>query len=213
MKKIASNKTLLVQKAAAINEHILKRGFDFFVASCFLLFIFSWLYPIIALLIKLETNGLALFVQERIGLNGKVFKCYKFRTLHTDKNATHSTSITLNYTTPSTKVGSFLRKFNLDELPQFINVFLGQMSIVGPRPHAIKFHALYATYVSNINNRLLVKPGITGLAQIQGLRGDVEDEMLNKINIQKRVDADIEYILNWSFGLDLKIFCKTFFKV
>jgi putative colanic acid biosynthesis UDP-glucose lipid carrier transferase len=91
---------------------------------------FSWLYPIIALLIKLETNGL-LFVQERIGLNGKVFKCYKFRTLHTDKNATHSTSITLNYTTPSTKVGSFLRKFNLDELPQFINVFLGQMSIVG----------------------------------------------------------------------------------
>lgn len=203
----------LQQNALQINHHIGKRLFDFVIAFFFLLFIFSWLYPLIALAIKLETKGLALFVQERIGLNGKVFKCYKFRTLHVNKSSLDKDSLPLSYTTPVTKVGAFLRKFNLDELPQFINVIKGDMSIVGPRPHAVLFHKMYSEYVENINDRLLIKPGITGLAQINGLRGDVEDVAQNKINIQKRVTTDIAYINNWCFSLDIKIFFKTFFKL
>lgn len=202
----------LQQNALQINHHIGKRLFDFVIAFFFLLFIFSWLYPLIALAIKLETKGLALFVQERIGLNGKVFKCYKFRTLHVNKSSLDKDSLPLSYTTPVTKVGAFLRKFNLDELPQFINVIKGDMSIVGPRPHAIAFHKVYAEYAGNINDRLLVKPGITGLSQINNLRGDVEDKEQNKINIQQRVNCDIEYILTWSFKNDCIIFFKTFFK-
>lgn len=200
-------------KALQINGNISKRLFDFVIAFFFLLFIFSWLYPLIALAIKLETKGLALFVQERIGLNGKVFKCYKFRTLYANKSSLDKDSLPLSYTTPVTKVGAFLRKFNLDELPQFINVIKGDMSIIGPRPHAVLFHKMYSEYVENINDRLLIKPGITGLAQINGLRGDVEDVEQNKINIQKRVTTDIAYINNWRFSLDLKIFFKTFFKL
>lgn len=208
----SSNKDNLQYNALQINAHWSKKIFDYSFSFLFLLLIFSWLYPLIAFAIKIETKGLALFVQERIGLNGKVFKCYKFRTLHTNKNSLDKDSLPLSYTTPATKVGIFLRKYNLDELPQFINVLKGDMSIVGPRPHAVLFHKMYSEYVENINDRLLIKPGITGLAQIKGLRGDVENKEENKINIQKRVAADIEYINNWSFSLDVKIFCKTFIR-
>lgn len=179
----------------------------------FLTLIFSWLYPLIALAIKLESKGPALFVQKRVGLQGKVFNCYKFRTLYINKNSLDKDSLALSYTVPVTKVGAFLRKYNLDELPQFINVFLGSMSMVGPRPHAIAFHNVYKTYVPNIDDRLAIKPGITGWAQIQGLRGDVENEQENKILITKRVAADLYYIQNWSFGLDVKIILKTFLRL
>lgn len=205
-------KKLLLQKATIINQSFAKRSFDFLVAFFFLLFIFSWLYPLIAIAIKLESGGLALFVQERIGLNGKVFKCYKFRTLKNNEVSTNQQSLTMGYNAPVTKVGAFLRDKNIDELPQFINVLLGSMSIVGPRPHAIPFHNMYSEFIPNINDRLLVKPGITGLAQIKGLRGDVEDKEQNKINIQQRIDCDIEYINNWSFADDLTVFKKTIFK-
>ncbi|HMZ45537.1 MAG TPA: sugar transferase [Chitinophagaceae bacterium] len=200
----------LQYKALQINGSLAKRFFDIAVSICFLLFIFSWLYPIIAIAIKLETKGLAMFVQDRIGLNGKIFKCYKFRTLLSNSNSLDKDSLPLSYTTPATKVGVFLRKYNLDELPQFINVLKGNMSIIGPRPHAVPFHNLYSEYVPNIHQRLLVKPGITGLSQINGLRGDVEDIEQNKKNIQQRVQCDTNYIFHWSFKLDLKIFVKTF---
>lgn len=200
----------LQYKALQINGSLAKRFFDIAVSICFLLFIFSWLYPIIAIAIKLETKGLAMFVQDRIGLNGKIFKCYKFRTLLSNSNSLDKDSLPLSYTTPATKVGIFLRKYNLDELPQFINVLKGNMSIIGPRPHAVPFHNLYSEYVPNIHQRLLVKPGITGLSQINGLRGDVEDIEQNKKNIQQRVQCDTNYIFHWSFKLDLKIFVKTF---
>lgn len=203
---------LLLQHAKLINSSFAKRSFDIAVSFFFLLFIFSWLYPFIAIAIKLESGGLALFVQERIGFNGKVFKCYKFRTLKNNKVSVQKESLTMGYNVPVTKVGAFLRDRNLDELPQFINVLIGNMSIVGPRPHAVPFHELYSEFIPNINDRLLVKPGITGLAQVRGLRGDVEDKEQNKINIQKRVDTDVEYITNWSFMGDLKIFKKTIFK-
>ena len=200
----------LQYKALQINGSLAKRFFDIAVSICFLLFIFSWLYPIIAIAIKLETKGLAMFVQDRIGLNGKIFKCYKFRTLLSNSNSLDKDSLPLSYTTPATKVGVFLRKYNLDELPQFINVLKGNMSIIGPRPHSVPFHNLYSEYVPNIHQRLLVKPGITGLSQINGLRGDVEDIEQNKKNIQQRVQCDTNYIFHWSFKLDLKIFVKTF---
>lgn len=209
MKLTEQNNTSLLVNAEKINHSIIKRVFDVCFSVCFLLFIFSWLYPIIAIIIKLESKGYALFVQERIGLNGKIFKCYKFRTLFTNKTSLAADSLPLSYTTPATKVGVFLRKYNLDELPQFINVLKGDLSIVGPRPHAIPFHNQYKIYVENIEQRLLIKPGITGLAQVSGLRGDVENEEENKIQIQKRVEKDIEYINTWSFGLDMKIIKKT----
>jgi putative colanic acid biosynthesis UDP-glucose lipid carrier transferase len=209
---MAATTNELLQKAQLINRNFLKRSFDFLFSFLFLLFIFSWLYPLIAIAIKLESGGLALFVQDRVGLNGKIFKCFKFRTLKNEEVSTHPTSLTMGYNAPVTKVGAFLRDKNLDELPQFINVLLGNMSIVGPRPHAIPFHEMYSQFIPNINERLLVKPGITGLAQIKGLRGDVEDKEQNKINIQQRIDCDIEYINSWNFSLDVFIFKKTIFK-
>jgi putative colanic acid biosynthesis UDP-glucose lipid carrier transferase len=108
-----------------------------------------------------------------------------------------------------TKVGKFLRKSNLDELPQLINVIQGNMSIVGPRPHAIAFHEKYAQFVTNIDKRLMVKPGITGLAQIRGFRGDVSDENENRKRTCKRIAYDIIYIKNWTLKLDIFIIITT----
>lgn len=211
-KAITELKQQIFEKALAINQSFAKRCFDVVFSFFFLLFIFSWLYPLIAVAIKLESGGLALFVQERIGINGKVFKCFKFRTLKNNQVSNSIENLTMGYNAPVTKVGAFLRDKNLDELPQFINVFLGSMSIVGPRPHALPFHNMYSEFIPNINDRLLIKPGITGLAQINGLRGDVEDKAQNKINIQQRINCDIEYINNWSFSKDLFIVKKTIFK-
>lgn len=209
---MAAKDKFLVVQAQKINSSNSKRLLDVVVSVFFLLFVFSWLYPIIAICIKLETKGLALFVQDRIGMNGKVFKCYKFRTLQSNAKSLDKDSLPLSYTTPATKVGLFLRKYNLDELPQLINVLKGEMSLVGPRPHAISFHNQYATYIKNIDERLLVKPGITGLAQVKGFRGDVENEAENKIQITKRIEQDIYYIQHWSFSLDVKIIQQTIFK-
>jgi lipopolysaccharide/colanic/teichoic acid biosynthesis glycosyltransferase len=199
----------LAFKANRVTSSFFKRFLDIFFSVFFLLFIFSWLYPLIAIAIKLDSRGLALFVQERVGLNGKIFKCYKFRTLKTGGTTLDKDSLFNSEYIPVTKVGGFLRKYNLDELPQFINVLVGNMSIVGPRPHAIPFHNLYAEYIEEINLRLLVKPGITGLAQIKGYRGDVRNEEENKRRTQLRVDYDIQYIKNWNIKLDVWIIYIT----
>jgi putative colanic acid biosynthesis UDP-glucose lipid carrier transferase len=112
-----------------------------------------------------------------------------------------------------TKLGHFLRKTNLDELPQFINVLKGEMSIVGPRPHALSFHRTYASYIDFIDKRLLVKPGITGLAQIKGYRGDVKDPEENKFRTKTRIYFDVTYIKKWSFRMDLWIIHTTFLQM
>jgi putative colanic acid biosynthesis UDP-glucose lipid carrier transferase len=112
-----------------------------------------------------------------------------------------------------TKLGKILRKTNLDELPQFINVLKGDMSIVGPRPHAISFNNKYSEYVEEIRLRHLVKPGITGWAQINGLRGDVSNEEENKKRTQKRIEYDLWYIENWSMGLDIQIIMLTVWRM
>ncbi|WP_253809984.1 sugar transferase, partial [Hydrotalea flava] len=185
-----------------------KRLFDVFFTSLLFVFVFSWLFPIIILLIKLSSKGPVFFKQERIGLNGVVFKCYKFRSMYTNvRNDVFMPA--LKDDCRFTKIGKFLRKTNLDELPQAINVLIGDMSLVGPRPHPIPFHNEYATYVDNIDLRHLVKPGITGLAQINGYRGDVLDKAENKKRTAKRIAYDLKYIQNWSFQLDLKIIYTT----
>ena len=176
------------------------------------LFVFIWLFPILAILIKLTSKGKVFFIQKRIGINGTVFRCYKFRTLP-QKAINEEDCFVSSENMPVTSVGKWLRKLNVDELPQFINVLKGNMSIVGPRPHAIAYHNKYAEYIPQIHYRLMVKPGITGLAQIKGYRGDVANEELNKLKTIKRIELDIQYIQGWSSLQDLKIVLITFLQM
>ncbi|HSD64062.1 MAG TPA: exopolysaccharide biosynthesis polyprenyl glycosylphosphotransferase, partial [Ignavibacteriaceae bacterium] len=158
---------------------VIKRLFDILFSVIVLVFILSWLIPVVYILDKIFSKGPALFKQDRIGTENKIFKCYKFRTMHTDLAEEKYQPLTKN-DPRITPIGGFLRKSNLDELPQFINVLKGEMSVVGPRPHPIPYHEVYQQIVSEIKIRSWVKPGITGWAQIHGLRGDVEDFEVNR---------------------------------
>ena len=187
-----------------IETHISKRIFDIFFASAICLFILSWLLPILWALIKLDSKGPLFFKQKRDGLDGKQFFCYKLRSMKVNKEA-DKLSASRN-DKRITKVGAFLRKSSLDELPQFYNVLLGDMSVVGPRPHINIQTKKYVNEVKNYLVRNSVKPGITGLAQISGYRGEV----IKKSDIENRVRLDVFYIENWSFFLDIKIILQTF---
>jgi putative colanic acid biosynthesis UDP-glucose lipid carrier transferase len=184
-------------------NRILKRLFDLFFSSLVCLFVFSWLFPIIILIIRLESKGSTIFRQKREGINGEDFMCYKFRSMYTNEKIDNGH--TKKNDNRITRVGSFIRKTSIDEFPQFINVFLGQMSIVGPRPH-MNLHSLkFDKEVRNYMKRKSVKPGITGLAQISGYRGEIQ----KKSDIENRVRLDVFYIENWSFMLDLKLVFQT----
>lgn len=182
---------------------ILKRGFDIIFSAAVIVFILSWLTPLIAILIKLESKGPVFFKQSRNGFNYKEFDCYKFRSMTPNKDAN------VNQATRGdqrvTKVGKFIRKTSIDELPQFFNVLFGDMSVVGPRPHMVSHTNMYAKRIDKFMVRHFVKPGITGLAQISGFRGQVETDK----DIIGRVKYDIFYIENWSLLLDLKIIFQT----
>ena len=177
----------------------LKRIEDICVASAILMLI-SPLLLCIAIAIKLNSKGPVFFKQIRYGLNGKPILVYKFRSMSVMENGADVKQAVKN-DPRVTKVGSFLRKTSLDELPQFINVILGNMSVVGPRPHAAAHNEEYRKLITGYMLRHKVKPGITGLAQIRGWRG--ETDTLDKM--EKRVDCDLEYIRTWSLLLDLKI--------
>ena len=151
-------------------------------------------------------------MQERIGARNKKFKCYKFRTLYEESSSADFKPVIEN-DPRITPVGRFLRKSNIDELPQFFNVLKGDMSIVGPRPHAIPYDDKYGKFVEEIKLRHSIKPGITGWAQIHGLRGDVEDEEENKKRTSKRIEYDLWYIENWSFWLDVQIILQTIWQM
>lgn len=181
----------------------LKRGFDIAFSLFVLLFIFPWLYPLIALLIKLESPGPVLFKQNRSGIDNSIFKCYKFRTMRL--NADADLKQARKGDSRITKIGDFLRTTNLDELPQFFNVLKGEMSVVGPRPHMLEHTKLYSKIITPFMIRHWVKPGITGLAQAKGFRGETREisQMYN------RVKMDVFYIQNWSFILDVKIVLLT----
>lgn len=181
-----------------------KRAFDILFSSAVIIFILSWVTPLIAILIKLESKGPVFFKQSRNGFNYKEFDCYKFRSMTPNKNA-HLHQATRN-DNRVTKVGKFIRKTSIDELPQFFNVLFGDMSVVGPRPHMVSHTNMYAKKVDKFMVRHFVKPGITGLAQTSGYRGEVETDK----DIIGRVKYDIFYIENWSLLLDVKIIIKTF---
>ena len=183
---------------------IIKRIFDILFSSIVIVFILSWLTPIIAILIKLESKGPVFFKQSRNGFNFREFDCYKFRSMTPNKDA-HLYQATRD-DQRVTKVGKFIRKTSIDELPQFFNVLFGDMSVVGPRPHMVSHTTMYAKKINKFMVRHFVKPGITGLAQTRGFRGEVETDK----DIIGRVKYDIFYIENWSLLLDLKIIIQTF---
>jgi putative colanic acid biosynthesis UDP-glucose lipid carrier transferase len=189
-----------------ISNRINKRLFDIVFSLVVLVTLLWWLVPLIALIIKLDSRGPVFFKQKRSGRNNKVFNCYKFRSMCVNEkaNEVHAAKNDERITT----VGKFLRKSNLDELPQFFNVLFGDISIVGPRPHMLKHTEEYSNIISKYMVRHFIKPGITGWAQINGYRGD-----LNSILMQKRVEFDIWYMENWSILLDIKIVMKTAVKV
>ncbi len=180
-----------------------KRIFDIIFSLTICILILSWLIPILWVLVRFESKGPLVFKQKREGLNGEEFICYKFRSMKLNKlsNKIQATKNDLRVT----KIGAFLRKTSMDELPQFFNVLQGNMSVVGPRPHIESLSIEYQKEVDDYLKRHIVKPGITGLAQISGYRG----EIMKKSDIKNRVRLDIFYIENWSFFLDLKIIIKT----
>ncbi len=182
-----------------------KRLFDIVFSLGIIIFILSWLTPILALIIKLESNGSVFFKQKRNGLNYLEFNCYKFRSMR--KNEIADLEQVSKNDPRITSIGQFIRKTSIDELPQFFNVLLGDMSVVGPRPHMVSHTEMYARSVNKFMVRHFIKPGITGLAQTNGYRGEIETER----DIIYRVKYDIFYLEKWSLLLDLKVIFLTVF--
>jgi putative colanic acid biosysnthesis UDP-glucose lipid carrier transferase len=181
----------------------IKRLFDIVLSLTIIVGILSWLTPILGLLIKLESRGPVFFKQKRNGLDYKEFYCYKFRSM-TPNPLAHLFQAT-KQDERVTRVGRIIRKTSMDELPQFINVLKGEMSVVGPRPHMVSHTHMYAGRIDKFMVRHFIKPGITGLAQVSGYRGEVESDE----DIIKRVKFDIFYLENWSLLLDVKIAFQT----
>lgn len=184
-----------------------KRSFDIVFSICFLLFVGSWLFPLLAIIIKLTSQGPVLYKQERWGKKNKRIICYKFRSMFVEKagDKTDVFKQAVHSDPRVTNIGRILRKTNMDELPQFFNVLLGEMAVVGPRPHPTPLNIRSSNEIDRYLLRHLVKPGITGWAQIHGYRGNTQNQEL----MQKRVQHDIWYIENWSFMLDLNIIILT----
>lgn len=190
-----------------LGNRIGKRIFDIMVSSFVVIFILPVVVPIIGLLIKLESRGPVFFRQFRSAKNNKKFSCLKFRSMCTNNQA-DSAQASID-DERITRIGRFLRRTSLDEFPQFLNVLTGQMSIVGPRPHMLKHTKDYSKLLNQFMVRQFVKPGITGWAQINGLRGETRELS----HMEKRVEHDIWYMENWSIWLDIKIIFLTIFKV
>lgn len=180
-----------------------KRAFDLVFSVLVVLLVFPWLYPLIAILIKLESPGPVLFKQYRSGRRNQQFLCYKFRTMRVNQESDSKQAVRND--PRITRIGAFLRKTNLDELPQFLNVLKGEMSVVGPRPHMLKHTEEYSQLIKKFLVRHFITPGITGYAQIRGFRGGTDTPSLMK----KRVEHDTWYLENWSLWLDMKIIFLT----
>ncbi|WP_200974980.1 exopolysaccharide biosynthesis polyprenyl glycosylphosphotransferase [Echinicola sp. 20G] len=187
---------------SAINR-VSKRAFDILFSLFITVFVLSWMIPLVGLLIKLESKGSIFFIQLRNGENNKVFKCLKFRSM-TPNDYADTLQATKN-DPRVTRIGTFLRSTSLDEMPQFLNVLIGDMSIVGPRPHTVPMNETFRTQIEKYNARHKIKPGITGLAQVKGYRG----EIIRPYQIRSRVRLDYFYIQNWSMWMDMTIVAKT----
>jgi putative colanic acid biosysnthesis UDP-glucose lipid carrier transferase len=183
-----------------------KRIFDI-LFSLFVIFgILSWMVPLVAVLIKLESKGPVFFKQSRPGLGEKEFFCYKFRSMEMNE----TTELKASKNDPRvTKTGKFIRKTSIDEMPQFFNVLFGEMAVVGPRPHLWSQNESYGNTIKKYMVRHYVKPGITGLAQSKGYRGEIE----TKVDMANRIKLDVFYIENWSLLLDIKIIFQTIINV
>ena len=183
----------------------IKRSFDMILAIFVIVGLLSWLTPLLGIIIKLESKGPVFFKQKRNGLDYQEFYCYKFRSMKPNPLA-HLYQATRG-DERVTRIGRIIRKTSIDELPQFINVLKGEMSVVGPRPHMVSHTHMYAERIDKFMVRHFVKPGITGLAQVSGYRGEVESDA----DIINRVKYDIFYLENWSLFLDLKIVFQTIY--
>ena len=190
-----------------VGNRVKKRALDVVVSTLVIIFILSWLVPILSLLIYLESKGPIFFSQLRSGKNNKTFYCYKFRSMRVNKES-DSKQATRN-DARITRIGKFLRKTSLDEFPQFVNVFKGEMSLVGPRPHMVKHTSDYSKIVDQYMIRQFLKPGITGWAQINGYRGEITENE----QIINRVNEDLWYLENWNIWLDIRILFLTVYKV
>ena len=184
-----------------------KRLFDIVFSSFVIVFVLSWLIPIVALIIKIESKGSIFFLQKRSGIKNEPFNCIKFRSMAVNSHS--DIAMAKKGDSRITTFGKFMRKTSIDELPQFINVLIGNMSVVGPRPHMLSHTKQYSKITRKYMLRHIVKPGITGWAQVMGSRGEIFSDK----DMEKRVEKDIWYIQNWSFFLDLKIVFLTFYNI
>lgn len=184
-----------------------KRTYDIIFSSLVIILLLSWLIPLMWLIIKIDSKGPLMFRQKRIGINDKEFYCYKFRSMK--RNNESDTKSASKDDQRITRIGNFIRRTSIDELPQFINVLKGDMSVVGPRPHMKKQSLGFQNDIENYFKRNAVKPGITGLAQVSGYRGEIK----KKSDIENRIRLDIFYIEKWSFLLDIKIILMTIINV
>jgi len=197
---------VMASRTTPLNDplnYFIKRLFDIVFSTLVILFIMSWLTPLIAILIRLESKGPIFFKQKRNGLDYEEFNCYKFRSMFVNENADIDEAVKND--PRITKVGAFIRRTSIDEMPQFFNVFVGTMSVVGPRPHMLNFTEKYAVKVNKFKARHFIKPGITGMAQTHGYRGEIE----NDTDIINRIKYDIFYMESWSLLLDMKIIYLT----
>jgi putative colanic acid biosynthesis UDP-glucose lipid carrier transferase len=195
---LSMQKTVLHDPATKL----VKRIFDIIFSLIIIVFILSWFVPLLSLLIKLESKGPVFFKQGRPGLDEKEFFCYKFRSMKLNETTEKEAS---KNDPRVTKIGRIIRKTSIDELPQFINVFLGDMSVVGPRPHLWSQNKSYGKKINKYMVRHYIKPGITGLAQVKGFRGEIESDE----DMRCRIKLDVFYIDNWSLILDIKIIVQT----
>lgn len=206
--------TIRDEPLAEAHWRFTKRSFDILFSLIVILCFLIWLIPMLAVLIKLFSRGNVFFTQKRLGMRNKVFKFYKFRTLNANENAENeSYSPVVMGDARITRIGKILRRTNLDELPQFFNILKGDMSVVGPRPHFIPYNEVYSEIVDEIKLRSRVRPGLTGWAQVHGLRGDSPDPIENKARTKKRIEYDIWYIENWSIWLDIQIIVFTIWQM
>lgn len=186
-----------------IANRIRKRLFDIAFSGMVTVFLLSWLIPLLALLIRLESKGPVFFIQHRTGRNNKTFRCLKLRSMYVNKDANEKQASRNDRR--FTRIGRILRKTNLDEIPQFLNVLVGDMSVIGPRPHMLKHTEEYSRIIRQYMIRHYLKPGISGWAQVNGFRGEITEES----HLRKRVEHDIWYMEHWSVYLDLRIIFLT----
>jgi putative colanic acid biosynthesis UDP-glucose lipid carrier transferase len=197
----------IVESPFVDNQRYLKRVEDLLICITAMPLVIP-LMAVVAVLVKLSSTGPVLYKQNRYGIKGKSFQMYKFRTMYYEPEGSEFVQATKN-DPRITRLGAFLRKTSLDEIPQFLNVLIGNMSVVGPRPHPDTVNEDLRKLIRRYMLRHKIKPGITGLAQVSGLRG--ETESLSKM--EQRIEQDLEYIRHWSLWLDVKILFKTIFSL